>query len=260
VLKKDDRMSADRVRERGEAMIDRTSLRLSATLLLGGQLLYILVTQFHAGGKANNHQEIFAAYAGNEAWKPVHVGQFLAVAVIIAGLLALAFAADVRAAGAAVAARLGVAFAVVAMGLYGVLQAVDGVGNKEVDDAWVRAQTAEKSARFASAEALRWLEWGVRSYHDYALGLALILLAAAVLRWTGVPQAMAYLMGFSGVVYLVQGWVVGAEGFSGTHTAMILLAWALSLVWMTWLAVLAWRMQNSPRRQASHAGSLTREA
>ena len=29
-------------------MIDRTSLRLSATLLLVGQLLYIVVTQFHA--------------------------------------------------------------------------------------------------------------------------------------------------------------------------------------------------------------------
>jgi hypothetical protein len=253
-------MSADRVRERRESMIDRTSLRLSATLLLAGQLLYILVTQFHAGGKANNHQEIFAAYAGSEAWKAVHVGQFLAITVIIAGLLVLAFAADVRAPGAAVAARLGGASAVVALGLYGVLQAVDGVGNKEVDHAWVRAQTAEKPARFASAEALRWLEWGVRSYHDYALGLALMLLAAAVLRRTGVPQAIAYLMGLSGMAYLVQGWVVGAEGFSGTHTAMILLAWALGLVWMIWLVVLAWRMPNSQGRQASHAGSLAREA
>ena len=30
-------------------MIDRRSLRLSATLLLAGQLLYIVVTQFHVG-------------------------------------------------------------------------------------------------------------------------------------------------------------------------------------------------------------------
>jgi len=30
---------------------DRTSLRLSATLLLMGQVLYIVVTQFHADGE-----------------------------------------------------------------------------------------------------------------------------------------------------------------------------------------------------------------
>ena len=39
-------MSTDQMRERGRAMIDRASLRLSATLLLAGQLLYIVVTQF----------------------------------------------------------------------------------------------------------------------------------------------------------------------------------------------------------------------
>jgi hypothetical protein len=238
-------MSTDKVRERGRAMIDRTSLRLSATLLLAGQLLYILVTQFHAGGQANNHQEIFATYAGNDIWKAVHVGQFLAMAVIIAGLLVFYFALDIRAGGAAWAARLGAVSAVVALALYGLLQAVDGVGNKEVDDAWVGAQTAEKTARFASAEAMRWLEWGVRSYHDYALGRALLLLVAAVLRTTGVPRAIAYLMGLSGIAYLVQGWVVGAEGFSGTHTSLILLAWALSLAWMIWLVVFAWRRHSS---------------
>jgi hypothetical protein len=86
---------------------------------------------------------------------------------------------------------------------------------------------------------MRWLEWGTRSYHDYALGLALLLLAAAALRAAKIPSAVAFLMGLSGVAYLVQGWVVGAEGFSSTHTVMILVAWAITLIWMTWLAVLA---------------------
>ena len=39
---------------------DRTWLRLSATLLLVGQVLYIVVTQFHADGDANNHPAVFA--------------------------------------------------------------------------------------------------------------------------------------------------------------------------------------------------------
>ena len=76
--------STDQRREREGAMIDRASLRLSATLLLAGQLLYILVTQFHTGAEANNHPAIFAAYARSDSWKAVHVGQFVVMAVIIA--------------------------------------------------------------------------------------------------------------------------------------------------------------------------------
>jgi hypothetical protein len=134
---------------------------------------------------------------------------------------------------------------VVALGLYGVLQAVDGVGNKQVDHAWVSAPQAQKAARFASAEAMRWLEWGVRSYLDFALGLALLLLAAAVVWTAGVPRPIAYLIGLSGLTYLVQGGVVGSEGFSGTHTILIIVAWVVSVAWMIWLVVVAWQMQDS---------------
>jgi hypothetical protein len=141
-------------------MIVRPSLRRSAALLLAGQLLYILVTQFHAGGDANNHPAIFAAYAGSGIWKGVHVAQFASMAILIAGLLALFFALDVRTELARWTSRFGAALGVVALALYAVLQAVDGVGNKMVDDAWVSAPNAEKAARFASAEGMRWLEWG----------------------------------------------------------------------------------------------------
>jgi hypothetical protein len=221
--------------------LDLASLRLAAALLLAGQLLYILVTQFHTGGDANNHSVIFAAYAASGSWTAVHVGQFLAMAVLIAGLLLLSFALRVSDRGAITTAWLGAASAVAAFALYGVLQAVDGVGNKQVDAAWVHAQGADKPARFASAEAMRWFEWGVRSYHDYALGLALLLLAAALLSAAGIPRPIPYLMGLSGIGYLVQGWVVGSEGFSGTHTITILLVWVLSLMWMVWLVVVTRR-------------------
>jgi hypothetical protein len=64
----------------------------------------------------------------------------------------------------------------------------------------------------------------VRSYQDFALGLALLLFAAAVVRTVGLSRPIAYLMGLSGLTYLVQGWVIGAEGFSGTHSTLILVA------------------------------------
>ena len=44
---------------------DRASLRLAASLLLAGQLLYVLVTLFHTGGEANHHSAIFVL---NLAW------------------------------------------------------------------------------------------------------------------------------------------------------------------------------------------------
>jgi Domain of unknown function (DUF4386) len=223
----------------------RTSLRLPAWLLLVGQLLYIVVTQFHAGGDANNHPAIFAEYAGNRIWTAVHLGQFASLAILLAGLLALFFALDVRAGTARWAGRFGTASAAATLALYGVLQAVDGVALKQAVNAWASAPDAEKAARFASAEAIRWLEWGVRSYQNFTLGLALLLFAATVVRTAWVPRPIAYLMGLSGLTYLVQGWVAGSEGFSPTQSVAIVLAWVLSLVWMIWLVVVAWRMQDS---------------
>jgi hypothetical protein len=142
---------------------------------------------------------------------------------------------------------------VVALALYGALQAVDGVANKQADVAWASAPDAEKAARFASAEAIRWIEWGMRSYQDFVLGLALLLFAAAVVRTAWVPRPIAYLMGLTGLAYLVQGWVVGSEGFSQTESIVIVLAWVLGLAWMIWLVVVAWRMQETVQGAPSSA-------
>jgi hypothetical protein len=136
----------------------------------------------------------------------VHVGQFLAMAIVIGGLIGLVLAVEAQLGAASWAGRLGAASAVAALALYGALQAVDGVANKQADVAWLSAPDAEKAARFASAEAVRWVEWGLRSYHDFTLGLAVLLLAAAVARTAGIPRPIAYLMGLSGLACLVQGW------------------------------------------------------
>jgi len=53
----------------------------------------------------------------------------------------------------------------------------------------------------------------------------------------------------------VQGWLVGSEGFSQTVSIAIVRAWVLSLVWIIWLVVVAWRMQDSePDRLAEEGG------
>jgi hypothetical protein len=94
---------------------------LSATLLLVGQLLYIAITQFHTGGEANHHPTIFVAYAKSDAWTAVHLGQFMAMAILLAGLFALILTLDVRTATAKWTGRLGAASVVAALALYGAL-------------------------------------------------------------------------------------------------------------------------------------------
>jgi hypothetical protein len=228
-------------------MIDRKTLRLSAVLLVVGFILYVLVGLLHPDGPANNHRVVFAVYASSASWTAVHLGQFAGMAVIIAGLLVLYFALDVGAGGAAWVARLGAVSAAVALGLYGVLQAVDGVALKQAVDAWARAPEAEKAARFASAETIRWLEWGTRSYQSFMFGLTLILLGSAVALTARLPRALGYLMGLSGLTYIVQGWVLGSEGFSAANTPAILAGYVLMLAWIIWLVVVAWRTKESFR-------------
>ncbi|MBZ6075709.1 DUF4386 family protein [Microvirga puerhi] len=229
----------------------RTSLRLAAGLLLLGQLLHIAITRFHAGGDANNHSAIFAVYAGNTIWGAVHLGQFASMAILLAGLIALFCALDVQGGAARWAGRLGAASVAAALALYGVLQAVDGVALKQAVNAWASAPDAQKAARFASAEAIRWLEWGVRSYQDFTLGLALLLFAVAVVQTTWIPRTIAGLMGLSGFIYWVQGWLVGSEGFSPMHSVAIVLTWVVSAVWMVWLVIVASRMQDSGHADTS---------
>jgi hypothetical protein len=228
-----------------EAISARKSMRHSACMLLVGQILYIVVTQFHAGGDANDHHAIFAEYANSGIWTAVHLGQFASMATLLAGLLALSFALDVRTETSMWLGRFGAAAAVATLALYGVLQAIDGVALKQAVNAWTSAPEAEKAARFASAEAVRWLEWGMRSYQDFAMGVALLLLSAAALRTAWLPRPIACLMGLSGLTYIVQGWVSGSEGFSATQSVAIVLAWVLSLAWMIWLAVIAWRTRDA---------------
>jgi hypothetical protein len=75
----------------------------------------------------------------------------------------------------------------------------------------------------------------------------LILFAVAVIRTTWLSRPIAYLMGLAGVTYLVQGWVVGSEGFSRTETIAILTAFVLDLAWMIWLVLVAWRTEDAER-------------
>jgi hypothetical protein len=220
-----------------EIMGRSPSLRLAGRLMLAGQLSYILVTQFHAGGDANDHAAIFAHYAEDGVWSPVHVGQFAGMALLVTGLLAFAFALDHERFQTKWLSQCGAAAAVAALALYAGLQAVDGVALKQTVMAWANAPESEKAASFATAEGIRWLEWGLRSYQDYMLGLAILLLAFVLAGTRSAPRWIAVLMILSALTCFAQGWIVGKEGFSWSESIAIVASWVVSLVWMTWLSI-----------------------
>jgi len=217
-------------------------LRLSATLpLIGFVLLFVLTLFVHPGGGATL-EATFANDAASGAWTAIHLGQFVGMAGIGAGLLVLFFALGLSQGATRWLGFFGALAAGVSIALAAVTFAVDGVANKMAANAWASAPAAEQATRFASAQALRWLEIGTTSYLDFLLGLALVLFAIVIVivQTARVPRPIGYLAGLSGLAFLVQGWVIGTTGFTSATTVPTYAGYTLLGASMIWLYIVAW--------------------
>jgi len=222
-------------------------LRLGAALQFIGLVLETVFAQYLHPGGGMTMEATFANYAASSDWAAVHLGEFVGETALLAGLLVLYFALGVsqgtpRWLGFFAAIAVGVALV-----LNGILSAVDGVALKQTVDAWASAPAAEQVTRFASAEAIRWLEWGINSYWNITRGLALVLLGSVIVWTARVPRPIGYLMGVSGLAFIVLGWVVGTEGFRGTptHAVPTDAGYGFLFVLSIWLLIVAWRMKES---------------
>jgi hypothetical protein len=194
-----------------EVASERSTLRLTGGLLLGGFLLTIVATLFHPSGHEDNHRAIFTKYADSDAWVTIHLVQFIGVIIALAGLLVLYRTLQVRgevprlgrfAAGAAIATAA----------TWAILQAVDGVALKQAVDAWVDASRTQKAIRFADAETLRWVEWGVQSYFRMLLGLTFVLFGAAIVATRVVAGWLGWVAVLAGLLTAAIGIDVGYSG------------------------------------------------
>jgi hypothetical protein len=227
--------------------VERDSARLAAVLLLAGVLITAIAGFLHPEGPdANDNQTIFAIYAASQSWTAVHLGQFIGMVIITFGLVALFFALDVRSGLELWLNRFALLSAGAALALYGVLQAVDGVGLKQAVNAWASADNGDKAVRFAAAETVRWLEWAVRSYHSFVFGLALMFFGAVIAVTGRVSRPIGYLMALCGLCYLAQGWIIGSSGFSSANQIPTLLGIGLILIWTVWLLIAALRIKTAP--------------
>ena len=227
-------------------MADRNPLRLSGALLLIGLLVYGVLQFPHPGSPTPTDQAQFAAYAMSSSWAAIHLGEFLGLAINTAGLLVLFFALNLSQGTPRWMGFFAAVSAAVAGALAAVVYAVDGVALKQAVDAWASAPAADQATRFASAEAIRWLETGARSYQEFTSGVALVLFATTIVWTARVARPIGYLMGLSGLLLIVMSWIAGTQGLDSATRSILFNISALSnLIWTIWLLVVAWRMKES---------------
>ena len=128
---------------------------------------------------------------------------------------------------------------------------MDGVALKQAVDAWVSAPASEQSTFFAVVQGIRVVEWGIRSYVDFTSGLTLILLALVIASTRRIPRPVGYIMGLSGLAYIVQGYGYGTRYTSISDYNIFILASVsyqlLIFVWAIWLLIVAWRIRSQTR-------------
>jgi hypothetical protein len=218
--------------------LGETSLHLAAWMMLAGWLFFVVVGLFHVDRPdANDHAAAFADYARSSNWTPVHLGQFVGMAAFLTGVVILSFSLPSRVGTGRWLTRISALAAVTGLALYGALQAVDGVALKQTVDSWFAAAEPDRANRFAAAEAVRWLEWGLRSYASVVIGLALLMAGLAVVSSHRLPRAVGVLISLSGTAYLAQGWIIGSNGFTVSNRAPTWLGLVIMTIWTVWLVL-----------------------
>lgn len=205
-------MSLGQQGERGPSMVSthRDALTISGALLLGGFVVNAIQRGLlHPTGAEDDHEAIFTEYAASDAWVATHLAEFVLVLIALAGLLVLCRTLRHETPYLALLAASAV---LATSAMWAVLQAVDGVTLKQAVEDWAAATGTDKATRFADAETVRWTEWGLQSYFRVLLGLAFLLLGAAMVLGRLVPSWLGVVLGVGGLLSLALGFSVGYEG------------------------------------------------
>jgi hypothetical protein len=226
---------------------DRNDVRLAGVLLLGGFLINAVATiGFHPGGDEDNHEAIFTEYAESGDWIAVHIAQFVGVVTALAGLLVLYRAFRARN-EVPVLGLIAAGGAVATAATFALLQAQDGVALKYAVEGWVSATPAEQQARFADAESLRWLEWGIQSYFRILFGATIGVFGAAILITRLVPRWVGWVALIGGALSIAAGVDVGYQGLaSGFQDVMIPAFQLATLIFAVGLLAAGVRKEREP--------------
>jgi Domain of unknown function (DUF4386) len=231
------------------ALGDR-ALTLSGALLLVGFVVNAIQRMLlHPTGEEDDHEAIFTEYAESDVWVATHFAEFVLVLVAFAGLLVLCRALRRE---TSYLALLAAGAIIVTSATWAALQGVDGVTLKQSVDAWAAASGTEEATRFADAETVRWIEWGLQSYFRVLLGVAFLLLGAAAVVSRLVPTWLGVLLVVAGLLSLAVGVSVGYAGLeSGFQDAVGIALQLVVLVFVVGLVAVGRRAREPGTRAAS---------
>jgi hypothetical protein len=116
---------------------------------------------------------------------------------------------------------------------------------KRAVDAWLIAAFADKPARFASAETVRWMEEATVSYQSFLLAVAVLLLGGVVVATAPHSATDRLPFDLGGHCLSGRGWVLGGSGFAAAGAVPTYLAQFTQLILSACLLVVAWRIHRS---------------
>ncbi|MBA3893818.1 MAG: hypothetical protein H0X69_08990 [Gemmatimonadales bacterium] len=147
--------------------------------LRGYPVLFVATLLHPLQADPNDPRAAFAEYAADSLWVISHLGQFLGVALLATGLLALGETVDTAKAWAW--ARIDLLGTAASAAVTAALQAVDGVALKVMVDRWSQASGPDQMRSFETALAVRQVEIGMASMGSQLFGLTLSAFGVSLL-------------------------------------------------------------------------------
>ena len=164
--------------------------KIGSVSAIVGALVLMIGTMLHPlGADPGDHLAAFTEYAADDGWVVSHLCQFVGVALMFIGLVAVHD--TLREGPVAWLAYVGVLAGMAALTLTAALQAVDGIALKAMVDIWASAAEEQKQAAYFAALAVRQIEIGAASFMAILFGATFVLFGAAVdksvvyPRWLG---------------------------------------------------------------------------
>jgi hypothetical protein len=237
--------------EQNPPQFKRPLLRIGSIAFLAGAVIAILSTAFHPSTEdPSNHRLVFAEYANSDSWIAIHIGQFAGVIMVFAGgfVTLYLFLVQSESSMASVLAWIGLVLAIMTASAFAVLQAVDGIANKMVDDSWFAAPPEEKAITFRVAEGIRFIEYGTNSIFRILQGTVAVIFGVAIVkskllnRWIGGAGVVI------GAVTIYAGIEVAYLGFGGLAT-MIGISMIIYFIWVGILGGIMLKKSVSKRNQ-----------
>jgi hypothetical protein len=219
-------------------------LKFGAIAAIAGALVLTTGTMLHPmDADPGDALAAFTEYAADTHWVASHLTQFLGIALMLVGLVAIRDV--VRGDPAEWIARLGMILAVAATSIAAALQAVDGIALKVMVNTWASAPPDQKPGAFMAAFAVRQIETGLASFMAMLFGTTVILYGTAFARSKSFPSWLGFLGVAGGLGTLVGGVLMAGTGFTATEMNVAMPSSLAVVVWMILAGVVLWR--RAPR-------------